>query len=101
MKNIAKFTKFICLFMSFWRFYKVYEYNGEELKYIVDNYEKVLKSVEGNKDFIRTLLQKIHGKLIKYGITLEVTCDADETDFLPKITLDFPDHVERLFDKGC
>lgn len=73
MKNIAKFTKFICLLMSFWRFYKVYEYNGEELKYIVDNYQKALDSAKDNEVFWKDMLQRIYNELSAKGVEMEIT----------------------------
>lgn len=42
MENIVKFAKFVCSLLTFWRFYDDYEYDGETVRFIIDNYEKVL-----------------------------------------------------------
>lgn len=41
MKMLFRFIKNI---KSFWKFYKDYEYNGEDCEFIVDNYQEVLCS---------------------------------------------------------
>lgn len=41
MKTLFRFIKNI---KSFWKFYKDYEYNGEDCEFIIENYQEVLCS---------------------------------------------------------
>lgn len=41
MKTLFRFIKNI---KSFWKFYKDYEYNGEDCEFIIENYQDVLCS---------------------------------------------------------
>lgn len=39
---MKQFLKFLTKIKSFWKFYQNYEYDGETVKFIIDNYQKVL-----------------------------------------------------------
>ena len=39
---MKKFLKFLTKIKSFWKFYQNYEYGGEDVEFIIDNYEGVL-----------------------------------------------------------
>lgn len=40
--NMKQFLKFLTKIKSFWKFYQNYEYDGETVEFIVDNYQEVL-----------------------------------------------------------
>lgn len=39
---MKKFLKFLTKIKSFWKFYQDYGYDGEDVEFIIDNYESVL-----------------------------------------------------------
>lgn len=39
---MKQFLKFLTKIKSFWKFYQNYEYDGEMVEFIIDNYQKVL-----------------------------------------------------------
>lgn len=39
---MKQFLKFLIKLKSFWKFYHNYEYDGEDVEFIIDNYQKVL-----------------------------------------------------------
>lgn len=40
--SMKQFLKFLTKIKSFWKFYQNYEYDGEDVEFIIDNYERVL-----------------------------------------------------------
>lgn len=41
---MKQFLKFITKIKSFWKFYQNYEYDGETVEFIIDNYQDVLQN---------------------------------------------------------
>lgn len=39
---MKQFLKFLTKIKSFWKFYQNYEYDGEDVGFIIDNYQKIL-----------------------------------------------------------
>lgn len=39
---MEQFLKFLTKIKSFWKFYQNYGYDGEDIEFIIDNYERVL-----------------------------------------------------------
>ena len=39
---MKQFLKFLTKIKSFWKFYQNYGYDGEDIEFIIDNYERVL-----------------------------------------------------------
>lgn len=40
--RMKQFLKFLTKIKSFWKFYQNYEYDGETVEFIIDNYQEVL-----------------------------------------------------------